>query len=272
MIIGNKSFDTDNHTYVMGILNVTPDSFSDGGRWNCMDKALKHAEDMVKDGVHILDVGGESTRPGHIKISDEEEIERTAPVIEKLKANFDIPISIDSYKSSVAKAAIEAGASLVNDIWGFKYDIKMASLVADTGVSCCLMHNNNSNEYVNAQIEILNQMQECIDIATGAGISKDKIMIDPGIGFAKTYEMNLEVLKNVKAFRNLGYPVLLGTSRKSVIGLTLDLPSDEREEGTLATSVYGMLNGCSFVRVHDVKKNIRAIKMTEAFIKQLEWK
>ena len=271
MIIGNRNFDTDNHTYVMGILNVTPDSFSDGGRWNCMDKALKHAEDMIEDGAHILDVGGESTRPGHIKISDKEEIERTAPVIEKLKANFDIPISIDSYKSSVAKAAIEAGADLVNDIWGFKYDNKMADLVAKTNVACCLMHNNSTNEYDDAAKEILNQMQECIDIALKAGVAKDKIMTDPGIGFGKTYEMNLEVLKNVKAFRNLGYPVLLGTSRKSVIGLTLDLPSDEREEGTLATSVYGMLNGCSFVRVHDVKKNVRAIKMTEAFIKQKDW-
>ena len=271
MRIGNREFDTDNHTYVMGILNVTPDSFSDGGKWNHIDMALKHAEDMIHDGAHIIDVGGESTRPGHSKISDEEEIERTAPVIEKIKANFDIPVSIDSYKSSVAKAAIESGADLVNDIWGFKYDDKMADLVAKTNVACCLMHNNNSNEYVDADKEILKQMQECIDIALKAGVSKEKIMTDPGIGFGKTYEMNLEVLKNVKAFRNLGYPVLLGTSRKSVIGLTLDLPSDEREEGTLATSVYGMLNGCSFVRVHDVKKNIRAIKMTEAFMRQKSW-
>ena len=271
MRIGNRDFDTDNHTYVMGILNVTPDSFSDGGKWNHIDMALKHAEDMINDGAHIIDVGGESTRPGHSKISDEEEIERTAPVIEKIKANFDIPVSIDSYKSSVAKATIESGADLVNDIWGFKYDDKMADLVAKTNVACCLMHNNNSNEYVDADKEILKQMQECIDIALKAGISKEKIMTDPGIGFGKTYEMNLEVLKNVKAFRNLGYPVLLGTSRKSVIGLTLDLPSDEREEGTLATSVYGMLNGCSFVRVHDVKKNIRAIKMTEAFMRQKSW-
>ena len=271
MIIGNKIFDTDNHTYVMGILNVTPDSFSDGGRWNCIDAALKHTEDMIADGVHIIDVGGESTRPGHIQITDEEEIERTAPVIEKIKSNFDMPVSIDSYKSKVAEAAIKAGADLVNDVWGFKYDDKMAELVAETNVACCLMHNNNTNEYDDAAKEILNQMQECIDIALNAGVAKDKIMTDPGIGFGKTYEMNLEVLKNVQAFRNLGYPVLLGTSRKSVIGLTLDLPSDEREEGTLATSVYGMLNGCSFVRVHDVKKNIRAIKMTEAFMKQKKW-
>ena len=271
MIIGNKNFDTDNHTYVMGILNVTPDSFSDGGKWNHMDSALKHAEEMMKDGAHIIDVGGESTRPGHIQITDEEEIERTAPVIEKIKSNFDIPVSIDSYKSKVAEAAIKAGADLVNDVWGFKYDDKMADLVAKTKVACCLMHNNDTNVYDDPEKDILRQMQECIDLAIKAGVSKDKIMTDPGIGFGKTYEMNLEVLKNVKAFKNLGYPVLLGTSRKSVIGLTLDLPSDEREEGTLATSVYGMLNGCSFVRVHDVKKNIRAIQMTEAFMKQKNW-
>ena len=271
MIIGNKIFDTDNHTYVMGILNVTPDSFSDGGRWNCIDAALKHTEDMIADGVHIIDVGGESTRPGHIQITDEEEIERTAPVIEKIKSNFDMPVSIDSYKSKVAEAAIKAGADLVNDVWGFKYDDKMADLVAKTKVACCLMHNNDTNVYDDPEKDILRQMQECIDLAIKAGVSKDKIMTDPGIGFGKTYEMNLEVLKNVKAFKNLGYPVLLGTSRKSVIGLTLDLPSDEREEGTLATSVYGMLNGCSFVRVHDVKKNIRAVQMTEAFMKQKNW-
>ena len=271
MIIGNKNFDTDKHTYVMGILNVTPDSFSDGGKWNHMDSALKHAEEMIRDGVHIIDVGGESTRPGHVQITDEEEIERTAPVIEKIKSNFDIPVSIDSYKSKVAEAAIKAGADLVNDIWGFKYDNKMADLVAETNVACCLMHNNDTNVYNDPEKDILRQMQECIDLAIKAGVSKDKIITDPGIGFGKTYEMNLEVLKNVKAFRNLGYPVLLGTSRKSVIGLTLDLPSDEREEGTLATSVYGMLNGCSFVRVHDVKKNIRAIKMTEAFMEQKSW-
>ena len=271
MIIGNKNFDTDNHTYVMGILNVTPDSFSDGGKWNHIDIALEHVEDMIADGAHIIDVGGESTRPGHIKISEAEEIDRTATVIEKIKKEFDIPVSIDTYKSGVAKEAIKAGADLVNDIWGFKYDNKMAELVKETGVACCLMHNNDKKEYSNPEKEILGQMQECIDIALKAGISKDKIITDPGVGFGKTYEMNLEVIKNIRAFRKLGYPVLLGTSRKSVIGLTLDLPSDEREEGTLATSVYGMLNGCSFVRVHDVKKNVRAIKMTEAFMKEKSW-
>ena len=271
MIIGNKNFDTDNHTYVMGILNVTPDSFSDGGRWDNIDFALKHVEEMISDGAHIIDVGGESTRPGHIQISEDEEIQRTASVIERIKKEFDIPVSIDTYKSKVACEAVKAGADLVNDIWGFKYDNKMAELVKDTGVACCLMHNNDKKEYSNPEKEILGQMQECIDIALKAGISKDKIITDPGIGFGKTYEMNLEVIKNVRAFRKLGYPVLLGTSRKSVIGLTLDLPSDEREEGTLATSVYGMLNGCSFVRVHDVKKNVRAIQMTEAFMKQKSW-
>ncbi len=266
MIIGKKEFDTKNHTYIMGILNVTPDSFSDGGRYLSVDAALKHAQEMVDDGADILDIGGESTRPGHAQITEEEEIERTVPVIEKLKQEFDIPISIDTYKSSVARAALQGGVDLVNDIWGLKYDSSMAGLIADYGAACCLMHNRKEPVYQDFLIDFMEDMGDCIRIAKASGIGDEKIILDPGVGFGKTYELNLEILRHVGRMQDLGYPVLLGTSRKSVIGLTLDLPSDQREEGTLATTVYGMMNGCSFVRVHDVKANRRAIQMTEAIM------
>ncbi|WP_286152706.1 dihydropteroate synthase [Sporofaciens musculi] len=266
MIIGKKEFDTKNHTYIMGILNVTPDSFSDGGRYLSVDAALKHAQEMIDDGADILDIGGESTRPGHAQITEEEEIERTVPVIEKLKQEFDIPISIDTYKSSVARAALQGGVDLVNDIWGLKYDSSMAGLIADYGAACCLMHNRKEPVYQDFLIDFMEDMGDCIRIAKASGIGDEKIILDPGVGFGKTYELNLEILRHVGRMQDLGYPVLLGTSRKSVIGLTLDLPSDQREEGTLATTVYGMMNGCSFVRVHDVKANRRAIQMTEAIM------
>ncbi len=268
MIIGKKTFDTEHHTYIMGILNVTPDSFSDGGRYNSLDAALYHAKEMAENGVDIFDVGGESTRPGHVQISDEEEIARVVPVIEKLKAEFDIPISVDTYKSKVAEASLLAGADLINDIWGLKYDADMAGVIAKYQAACCLMHNRDNTEYQNFIEDVLDDLRETVRIAKEAGIADDKIMLDPGIGFGKTYEMNLEMMKHVDVLQQLGYPVLLGTSRKSMIGLTLDLPADEREEGTLATTVMGMMKGCSFVRVHDVRTNYRAIKMTEAILRE----
>jgi dihydropteroate synthase len=266
MIIGNRTFDTKNHTYVMGILNVTPDSFSDGGKYNNPEQALSHAEEMVRDGADILDVGGESTRPGHVQITDEEEILRVVPIIERLKKEFDVPISIDTYKSSVAKAALGAGADLVNDIWGLQYDAKMAGLIAESGAACCLMHNRNEAVYRDFLPDFMEDMRGSIRLAKEAGIADDRIILDPGVGFGKTYGMNLEIIREIGKMQELGYPVLLGTSRKSVIGLTLDLPSDQREEGTLATTVYGMMNGCAFVRVHDVRANKRAICMTEAIL------
>ena len=264
MIIGNREFK--DRTYVMGILNVTPDSFSDGSKYNTIDRALKHTEEMIKDGMDIVDVGGESTRPGYTMISDEEEISRVVPVVEKIKAEFDIPISVDTYKSGVAKAAIEAGADLINDIWGFKYDENMAQVVKDGNVSCCLMHNRERAEYNSFVEDVLDDLRETIAIAKKAGIADDKIILDPGVGFAKSYEQNLIITNNVDRLNELGYPVLLGTSRKSMIGLTLDLPSDQRVEGTVATSVIGVMKGCRFVRVHDVLENKRAILMTEAII------
>ena len=266
MIIGNREFDTEKNTYIMGILNVTPDSFSDGGKYNGMEQALRHAQQMIAEGADLIDVGGESTRPGHVQISDEEEIARVTPVIEALKKEFDIPISIDTYKSHVAEAALQAGADLVNDIWGFKHDPEVAAYTAKYNAACCLMHNRNEAVYDDFQKDFIRDMQECIAIAKKANVPDDKIMLDPGVGFGKTYEMNLEIINHLEIMKQLNYPVLLGTSRKSVIGLTLDLPADERVEGTLATTVIGVMKGCSFVRVHDVKENYRIIKMTEAIL------
>ena len=270
MKIGGKIFDTEHQTYIMGILNVTPDSFSDGGRYDTLDAALKHAEEMILDGADILDVGGESTRPGHVQITEEEEIARVVPIIKKLKEKFDVPVSIDTYKSRVARAALDAGADLVNDIWGLKYDENMAGVIAEYDVACCLMHNRDKAEYSHFLPEVLLDLEESVRLAKAAEIPDEHIMLDPGIGFGKTYEMNLEMLKHLSSLQSLGYPVLLGTSRKSVIGLTLDLPADQREEGTLVTTVMGIMSGCSFVRVHDVKANYRAIKMTEAILREHE--
>lgn len=268
MIIGRKEFDTKHHTYIMGILNVTPDSFSDGGKYNRMDAALSHAQQMISEGADIVDVGGESTRPGHEQISDEEEIERVAPVIEALKREFDIPVSIDTYKSRVASAALEAGADLVNDIWGLKYDEKIASVIAKSGAACCLMHNRSEAVYDDFLRDFMEDMRECVRIADQAGIPRDRIILDPGVGFGKTYEMNLEIIDRMEILHELELPILLGTSRKSVIGLTLDLPADQREEGTLVTTVYAVQKRCGFVRVHDVEKNRRAIRMTEALMRE----
>ena len=264
MKIGNREFDFSRHTYIMGILNVTPDSFSDGGKWNDMDRALRHVEEMIREGADVIDVGGESTRPGHQKISDEEETQRVAPVIEALKKRFDVPVSVDTYKSSVAAAAIEAGVDLLNDIWGFRYDSKMAALAAASQVACCLMHNKDEAVYRDFMKDMMEETLECARIALQAGVAKDRILLDPGIGFGKTYEMNLEALRRLDEFCSLGYPVLLGTSRKSVIGLTLDLPADQRLEGTLVTTVLAVQTGCAFVRVHDIRENRRAIQMMGA--------
>lgn len=265
MIIGNKEF-LNGKTYVMGILNVTPDSFSDGGKYNTLDLAIAHAEEMISEGVDIIDVGGESTRPGYVKVSDDEEIKRIVKVIEEIKKRFDIPISVDTYKSKVARAAISSGADLINDIWGFKYDDDMAEVVKNADVACCLMHNKSNTEYRDFISDAADELSECVKIAKAAGISDDKIILDPGIGFGKTYEQNLAVMKNLKSF-DLGYPLLLGASQKSMIGNALGLEVSQRLEGTLVTSVMAAQAGYMFVRVHNVKENKRAIQMTEAIMK-----
>lgn len=265
--IGRRCFHVGSRPYIMGILNVTPDSFSDGGRYSDVDKAIMHAGQMLADGADIIDVGGESTRPGHTRISVQEEIERTCFVIEALKENFDVPVSLDTYKPEVAQAGILAGADMINDIWGLKWDDRMAGIIAKSGVACCLMHNRREARYENFLEDVKGDLEESIDIALAAGISPDKLITDPGLGFAKSTEENLRLMNNVDILLSLGYPILLGTSRKSMIGNTLELPVGEREEGTMATSVLGYMKGCSFFRVHDVKANYRALRMTDAILK-----
>ena len=266
MIIGNTTFDEDK-TYVCGILNVTPDSFSDGGKFNKLDAALYHAEEMIEEGAMLIDIGGESARPGYTMISDEEEIESVVPVIEALKSRFDVPLSLDTYKSKVAKAGIESGIDLINDIWGLKYDKAMAKVVADSGLPICIMHNRDNTDYTDFMTDVVSDLKESVDMAITAGIERDKLILDPGVGFAKNLEQNIIVMKELERLNCFKLPILLGTSRKSVIGLTLDLPKDERVEGTLVTTVLAVIKGCMFVRVHDVKENIRTIKMAEALFK-----
>lgn len=268
MIIGEKIFDTAEHGYIMGILNVTPDSFSDGGKYDRLDEALKHTEKMIADGADIIDVGGESTRPGYTLISDEEEMERVLPVIEALKKEFDTPVSLDTYKSKVAKAGIAAGVNLINDIWGLRWDGTMAEVLAESKIPVCLMHNRKNTDYSDFLADVVSDLQETMDIAAKAGMQKEQIMLDPGIGFAKDLNQNLLLMNHLEVLGQWGVPVLLGTSRKSMIGLTLDLPADQRVEGTVATTVCGYMKGCRFFRVHDVKENKRALMMIEAISRQ----
>ena len=266
MQIGNRDFDVKNHTYVMGILNITPDSFSDGGKFQEKDKALFRVEEMISEGMDILDIGGESTRPGFTVVSDEEEINRVLPMIEAVKQRFDVPISLDTYKSNVAHAGIKAGVDLINDIWGLKHDREMANVIAQSNLPCCLMHNRKHSDYHNFMEDVAADVAEMIYLAKKADIADEKIILDPGVGFAKSYDNNLEIINRMEELKIFGYPLLLGTSRKSVIGLTLDLPTEQRVEGTLVTTVMAVMKGCSFVRVHDIKENVRAIKMTEAIL------
>ena len=267
MKIGKYNFDLENDPIIMGILNVTPDSFSDGGKWDNIDAALKHTEDMIRDGAKIIDVGGESTRPGYTLISDEEEISRVVPVIEKIKENFDVPISLDTYKTNVARAGVEAGADMINDVWGLKWkDRDMADLVAKSKAAVCIMHNKDNISYSNYVEDVLAELKESIDIAHKAGVNDSQIVVDPGVGFGKDYEQNLLIIKYVDRSKELGYPVLLGTSRKSVIGLTLDVDKDNRMAGTVATTVMGYERGCSIFRVHDVKENYEALMMAKAIL------
>lgn len=266
MRIGKYNLDLEHQGYIMGILNVTPDSFSDGARYQSMDAALFQAEKMIREGAAIIDIGGESTRPGHKKITDEEETERVIPIIEAVKKRFDVPISLDTYKYTVAKAGVAAGADMINDIWGLKWDSRLAKLIAENGSACCLMHNRKQTGYQDYLKDFMDDMRETLHIADEAGISREKIMLDPGVGFAKNCDQNLSIIRHLDLLKEFGLPVLLGTSRKSVIGTVLDLPVEEREEGTMATTVIGRMKGATIFRVHDVKKNYRAMKMAEAIL------
>ncbi|ARI75434.1 dihydropteroate synthase [Halobacillus mangrovi] len=261
-----KSYNLSKQSLVMGILNITPDSFSDGGKYNDIDAAVTQALAMQREGAHIIDVGGESTRPGHEPVTEEEEINRVVPVIRALKEQLDIPISIDTYKAEVAKQAIEAGASIINDVWGAKEEPAIAEVASEHEVPIILMHNRKDKNYESLIDEMKQDLKDSIRIAKGAGVKDDHIILDPGVGFAKTPQDNLVVMRNLHQFHDLGYPLLLGTSRKSFIGLTLDLPKEERMEGTGATVCYGISQGVHIVRVHDVKPIVRMTKMMDAMI------
>lgn len=262
-------YDFENNPVIMGILNVTPDSFSDGGKFNNVDNALKQTEKMIMEGAGIIDVGGESTRPGYTPVSVDEEIHRVVPIIEAIKNNFDVAISLDTYKAEVARAGIKAGCHMINDIWGLKWDQgNMAKLVADTGVNICIMHNRDNTQYKNFVEEVIRDLKDSVDIALDNGIKKEQIILDPGVGFGKTYEQNLSIIKNVDKLQQLCYPILLGTSRKSVIGIALDASKDDRVMGTVATTVMGYERGCSIFRVHDVKENYQALKFANICLKQ----
>lgn len=266
--IGDKKFDLGKNTYIMGILNVTPDSFSDGGRYVNLEKAIVHAKEMEAQGADIIDIGGESTRPNHTPVGEREELDRVIPIIRALKKEINVPISIDTYKAKVAEAALCEGAALVNDVWGFKKEPKIAEVAAKFGAACCLMHNRERNDYNELMTDLIEDLKESINIALNAGVKEDKIILDPGIGFAKDYEQNLRVMNELERIYSLGYPVLLGTSRKSVIGNTLNLPPEERVEGTVATTVVGIMKKCDFVRVHDIQENKRAAAMTDAIVRR----
>lgn len=267
MRIGNKEFNIGERTYIMGILNVTPDSFSDGGKFNEIEAAVAQAKKLVEDGADIIDIGGESTRPGAEYVTEEEEIKRVVPIIKAIKEQLDVIISIDTYKSKTAEEAVKAGADIINDIWGAKYDKNIAKVAAKYNVPIILMHNRQPKPYENLMKDVVVDLQESIDIAIEAGVKKENIILDPGIGFAKTYEENLIVMNNCEIIKEMGYPVLLGTSRKSMIGLTLNLPVNERVEGTLATTVMGIMKGMEFIRVHDVLENKRVAVMTDAILR-----
>lgn len=267
MRIGNKEYELGKRTYIMGILNVTPDSFSDGGKFNEIDAAVNQARKLIEDGADIIDIGGESTRPGAEYVTEEEEIKRVVPIIKAIKEKLDVTISIDTYKARTAEESIKAGADIINDIWGAKYDKNMAKVAAKYNTPIILMHNRENKPYENLMEDVVSDLQESIDIALKAGVKKENIILDPGIGFAKTYEENLIVMNNCEVIKKLGYPMLLGTSRKSMIGLTLNLPVNERVEGTLATSVMGIIKGFEFIRVHDVLENKRVAIMTDTILK-----
>lgn len=266
LVFNNIELDYTKETVVMGILNVTPDSFSDGGKYNSIEAAVQHAKEMVANGAKIIDVGGESTRPGYTRISDEEEIERVVPIIKALLKEVPAIISIDTYKSAVARAAIEAGAHIINDIWGAKADPKMAKVAAELHVPIILMHNRKEEQYNDYFEDYLNDLKESIAITKNAGVPDEHIILDPGIGFVKNLQQSIETMQRLDELVELGYPVLLATSRKRMIGTILNLPLEERVEGTAATCAYGVMKGCHIVRVHDVKEVARTVKMIDALM------
>ncbi len=259
-------------TLVMGVINATPDSFSGDGIGIDVDAALTQANHFVQNGVDLIDVGGESTRPSSIykgvkSISVQDEIDRVIPIIDAITSKLDVTVSVDTYKSKVAVEAIHKGASVVNDVWAFEKDSEMANVVKDTDVEVILMHNTDIPTYGDVVDDCIRHLKRIVDKAVEFGIKRDRIVIDPGIGFAKTPTQNLEILRRLSEFKVLGYPILVGTSRKSTIGAVLDLPVDQRLEGTAATIAISIANGADIVRVHDVAEMSRVVKMSDAIVR-----
>ncbi len=265
MIIGNRDFDFENNKYIMGILNVTPDSFFDGSKYQSRKEAVNHAERMIAEGADIIDIGGESSRPGYVPVSTAEELDRVIPVIEAVRRISDIPISIDSMKSEVCEEAIVAGANLINDVWGLKRDENMTKIAIKYDVPVCIVH-NRKGEYTNFFSDVLEDLRQSIKIAIDAGIDESRLILDPGIGFAKNTEENIKMMKNINILCELGFPVLLALSNKRMIGDMLDLDVDQRLEGTIAANVYGAIKGCSIFRVHDVKSHKRALDLVNGLL------
>jgi len=262
-----KKLNIGTRTLVMGTLNVTPDSFSDGGKYFNLEDAVARARQMVDEGADIIDLGGESTRPGHIPVALDEELRRVMPVLERLVKEIDIPISVDTFKAEVARRALKLGANIINDQWALRADKDMAGVVAQYNAPVIIMHNQHGTEYRDLMGDMVSYFRESMIIAGAAGIPREKIIIDPGIGFGKTLEQNLEVMRKLRELDCLGQPVLLGTSRKSMIGKTLDLPPDQRVEGTGATVAVGITFGVDIVRVHDVREMVRVARMTDAMVR-----
>lgn len=263
-----KTYDLMERTHIMGILNVTPDSFSDGGSYDTLDLAIEQAVKMERDGADIIDIGGESTRPGHKSVTLEEELARVIPVIEAVKENVNVPISIDTYKAAVAEKAIQAGATIINDIWGAKKEPSIASVAAEYDVPIILMHNRTNMNYTSFIDNMKADLQESIEIAKRAGVKEDKIILDPGIGFAKTGEHNLIAMNHLEEFVKMDYPVLLGASRKSFIGKILDVPAAERDIGTAATTCLAITKGVQIVRVHHIPIHKQMAKMMDTMLAQ----
>lgn len=259
-----RTYNLNDRSYIMGILNITPDSFSDGGRFMAIDKAVEQAVAMERQGADIIDIGGESTRPGHLPLTVEEELSRVIDIIKAVKQKVSVPISIDTYKAETAKQAIEAGADIINDIWGAKKDPEMAVVAAKYDVPIILMHNRDNKNYTSLIDDMLKDLQESIEIVLNAGVKKSNIILDPGIGFAKNAEDNIIVMKELERFNELGYPILLGTSRKTFIGDILNVPAEERDIGTGATTCLGIAKGIQLFRVHNVKVHKELAKMMDA--------
>jgi dihydropteroate synthase len=262
--IGGHRFDWGSRTYVMGIVNVTPDSFSGDGLGSDQEAAIAQGLRMVTEGADMLDVGGESTRPGHVPISTSEEVARTQAVVRKLARESGVPVSIDTYKVHVAEAAVEAGASILNDIWGLTRSPSLAELAARHGCALVVMHNQDGTDYEgDLMVEIRRFLRASARVAEEAGVARERVLIDPGIGFGKTAEQNWEVMRRLEELRELGRPVLIGTSRKSFIGKLLDLPVADRVEGTAATVAASVLRGVDVVRVHDVQAMTRVVRVAD---------